>query len=548
MSKNMIEKISFLLILILAIFFRIWHLSSLPPALYYDEIDAGYQAQNFIQNNSDYYGNKFPIHFRSFGDYRTSLYIYSVALTQKFIPNPDLSVRLPSVIFGVVSVVLMYLITKSTIPCLLLAISPWAIHYSRIAFEASGMIMVILAGIYFWKKYHQKSLLKHLLLSVFFFALSPYFYSTSKLFLIFIAITIFFIYFSFIKKIKVSHLLIAGLFGILLMTPLLIDTIKGNSGFRFSYISIFTEPQLAQTTDYLRYQDIYTTHHGQTGVSPSFSSRFFHNKYSLIVQKFLTNYFSSFSTDFLFIHGDQNFRHGFGTHGLLYYFDFFLIFFGLINVIKNRRRDHLGMLFTWILVFAPIPFALTRDSTGPHATRLILMLPSFVYLVYQGILYLQYLYKPSLYFILAVYAMSFATFWHYYNFEYPQTSAMDWNTGMKESVLVANKYPNNPLLFSDSYISFVSFFLYYHPYNLSANDSIKNHLLEYSNNSFAGQVLDNKYYFGRVNWANLSDLPQNTIYIIPKSEEKLISKDLKKIDDIDKKYINSEAFSLYTIE
>jgi len=60
-------------------------------------------------------------------------------------------------------------------------------------------------------------------------------------------------------------------------------------------------------------------------VVTSLSSKIFHNKYGLILGKFITNYFSSFSTDFLFINGDQNARQGFGGAGLLYYLDFFLI-------------------------------------------------------------------------------------------------------------------------------------------------------------------------------------------------------------------------------
>lgn len=544
----MFKKIAILIILIFAVVIRSNNLSTLPPALYYDELDAGYQAEIYNKNHSDYYGNQSPVHFQSFGDFRTPLYVYSVALAQKIIPDKEFSTRLPSVIFGVISIYLIYLLTNSLIPSLLFTISPWAIHYSRIAFEASGMIMVLLAGIYFWKKFTQNSRFSHLLISIFFFALSPYFYSTSKLFLIILAALLGIIWFPKLIKLKLKKIIIALLFGTLILSPLLIDTFKGKSGFRFSYISIFSEPQLASTVDYLRYADVYTTHQNQTGVSPSLSSKIFHNKYVLILDKFLENYFSAFSTEFLFTKGDQNQRHGFGNYGLLYFLDFFLIIFGIINVLKNRHQDKIGNLFLWILVFAPIPFALTRDSTGAHATRLILMLPSFIFLSYQGILYLKFLHKLSLPLIASLYILSFATFWHYYNFDYPQDSAMAWNWGMKEAVLMSNNYQDKPLVFSGSYISFVSFYLFYKPYLLEKGDSINNHLTNFSNDSFSGQKLDDKYFFGKINWSNLSKFPLDTIYVLPKSEIYQIPKSLKLLETVDKKYINSEGFSLFTNE
>lgn len=163
-----IKVFTLIAIIFLSGFVRIYHLNILPPSLFYDEIDAGYQAQNFNQNKTDYYGNKFPIHFHSFGDFRTSLYIYSISLIKKIIPDLDVSIRLPSAIFGVLSVFIIYLITKSLIPSFLVAISPWAIHYSRIGFEASGMLLFIFLGIYFWQKFLKKSNTYNLYLSIFF--------------------------------------------------------------------------------------------------------------------------------------------------------------------------------------------------------------------------------------------------------------------------------------------------------------------------------------------------------------------------------------------
>jgi len=104
MNPSIKAKIFLIFILILSLFLRLFRVSTLPPALFADEVDAGYQAMIFNQNKTDYFGNKFPVHFHSFSDWRTSLYIYSISFFQNITNNSDIAIRLPSVVFSVVSV------------------------------------------------------------------------------------------------------------------------------------------------------------------------------------------------------------------------------------------------------------------------------------------------------------------------------------------------------------------------------------------------------------------------------------------------------------
>lgn len=532
------------IILILAGITRLYHLNTLPPSLYYDEIDSGYQAQTFNQNQTDYYGNQFPIHFHSFGDFRTSLNIYATVLIQKIIPDPDISVRLPSAIFGILSVLVIYSITGSLIPSFLLAISPWAIHYSRIGFEASGMILFLLLGIYFWQKFIKKSKIFSLYLSLLFFCLSPYFYSTAKLFLIFIATIIFFLTYKQIFSLGIKKIAPLILFSVILLLPMAWDTVHGKAGFRFQYISIFTQPHREQIVDALRFEDATIDHPNQIGIKTNFLSKLFHNKYQLVSDRFAKNYFSAFSTTFLLLNGDSNIRHGFGgNYGLLYFLDLILFLLGVFSFFSTKKKSKLSYLFFWLFLLSPIPSSLTRDTDSPHATRLILMLPSIIYFTYLGVQYCHQKISWSRYLIIPLYLISFLNFWHYYNYHYPNQSAMEWDTGMKETVLATQEYSSTPIVFSDNYISFVSFFLYYFPYHLPQNDSIQNHLINSSNESFSGQLLDNQFYFGKINWSNLSKFPANTIFVVPKSEYKLHSSDTFEIlKTIPKKYTNQEEF------
>ena len=312
----------------------------------------------------------------------------------------------------------------------------------------------------------------------------------------------------------------------------IVDTIKGNSGYRFNYISIFTEPHREQVTNQLRYEDIYTNNIGVVGVSTPKSSFAFHNKYELIAEKFIQNYYSSFSTDFLFLKGDSNLRQGFGGHGMLYLIDLFFVLSGLIIYFKNKTK--LGTYFLLSLILAPIAFSLTRDSISAHSTRLILMLPSLVYFASLNTKhkYITYL----------LYFVSFISFWHYYNLHYPQISSPYWHTNIKEAIVASVKSPSPKIYYSNKYEPFLPFFLFYKQYLPDKNKSITDKLITVDSNFFSGNSLENKYYFGNIDWNKLTDTPG--IFVIPKSEYQNIENKLLFIivDIIPKKYINSEEF------
>ena len=111
MNRRIFSILSWGTIFVLAVLPRLFNLNNLPPALFADEVDAGYQAKFFNQNHTDYFGNYFPSHFHSFSDWRTPLYIYSIAIFQKLPLNQDIATRLPSALFGILSV---YFFFKNT--------------------------------------------------------------------------------------------------------------------------------------------------------------------------------------------------------------------------------------------------------------------------------------------------------------------------------------------------------------------------------------------------------------------------------------------------
>jgi len=98
------------LIILLAAIIRVWNLDNIPPHLTPDEASLGYNAYSILKTGKDEYGKTLPLIFKSFGDYKPGLYIYTTVPFVAVLGLSEFSVRLPSAIFGVISIYLIYLI------------------------------------------------------------------------------------------------------------------------------------------------------------------------------------------------------------------------------------------------------------------------------------------------------------------------------------------------------------------------------------------------------------------------------------------------------
>jgi hypothetical protein len=570
---SLIQKFLLVIIILFSFCLYFYKNTTVPPSLFSDEADLNYQAFVFNSKGTDYFGNKLPIHFHSFSDWRTSFYIYSVALVQKFTGHVDSAARLPAAIFGALSILIFFLILKNLlknniwalIGSFIFSITPWLFIYSRAGFEATGMLLFLLLGLYFWIKFINSKKNKFLFFSVLSFATTIYFYSTAKLFLIFLAITMVSLWFKTLIKLPIKTKVILVLIILISVTPFLIDTIKGRAGYRFSYINIFTDPTVSKNVDYLRNEDSIMVYGQKIGLTPSLSSKIFHNKITQWSKTFSKNYFSSFSTEFLFLKGDGNLRQGSQNTGNLFFPSFFLILIGLSSIlIKKTPNYKFYYLFLIALFSAPIPFALTRDSVFPHATRLILMLPFLTIFSIFGLKKLFEITKSKylIVFIIFLYSLCFAKFNHEYYFHYPNISARDWHFGMKEAVLKSINSDYEKIYFSDSYEPFMPFFLNYSEY-LPNDKNISPASSFISNNDefFNGVQAENKYYIGHIEWTlflnNFNNFPKNVLFVIPERDlirinnnlndynrNKSVSIALKIIDKVDKKYTEQEELYL----
>lgn len=172
------------MILIIGIFLRVSDWQNLPPGLNQDEASAGVDAYSILHYGTDRNGVSFPIYFQGFGNGATPLYTY---LLVPFVALGDLTVsmvRLPALIFGILTLPLTYLIGKrlrnsetGLLAMFLLAICPWHILMSRWGLDCNLLPFVFADGFLLRLCANKKN---HLIISaLFFFALCFYAYASA---------------------------------------------------------------------------------------------------------------------------------------------------------------------------------------------------------------------------------------------------------------------------------------------------------------------------------------------------------------------------------
>lgn len=433
---NRRRVIFFILIIALSIFLRLWRLSEVPVSLFGDELDVGYHAYSILKTGKDYTGEPWPLHFRSLAEWRTPLYLYSAVPSVYAFGISPLGVRLPAAFFGVLSIVAFYLmirkLTDNEIVALcssfFMTISPWHIQYSRAGFEVTQLLFFLIFGFYLFLKSLDDG--RYLWLSAIFFALTPWIYSTAKFFTPFILFFIFVLWRKEILKMRLKHLVWAVASFLLIGGPIAYSTLFGGGSQRFSYISVFTDPTIEQEIGFARTNDALVRGYGFT---PTFLDRYFHNKFFFWGKNILNNYFQAFSTDFLFNRGDPNLRHSIEGMGQLYKVDVIILVLGLVVFFaKYKSRRVRVFIALWILL-GVVPSAITREG-GNHATRLIITLPIYIFLMSFGF---WFLWKHSklltlLYSLLLF--LSFIFYQHNYWIHNPWYSERWWHAGWRDGI------------------------------------------------------------------------------------------------------------------
>jgi len=548
--KNKSVKIILLVILIIASFLRLWKITEVPVSLFGDELDVGYQAYSILKTGRDYNGNFLPLHFHSIAEWRTPLYLYTCVPTVAIFGITPLGVRLPAAIFGILNVLLMYLLvsellnygsrsmdskkrnsflTKSQVIALVssafLAVSPWHLQYSRAAFEVTQLLFFYLSGIYFFIKTLSNP--KYFWLCALSLGLTPWIYSTAKFFTPMLLVFLFIVWFKDILAIQRKELVngIATFF--ILGIPLVYAIFFSGGGQRFSYISVFSDPAMEGTIGFARQIDA-AAESPNRSVLEKISTRIIHNKYSYWGGIIINNYFTSFSTNFLFNMGDLNRRHNIEGMGELHKLDVIPLLSGLIMFFGFYKNKKVKILIAFWILGGVLPSSLTRDG-GNHATRLIVILPPIMFLLSYGLVEFIALFKNRWKIVvLTCYLLTLSLSFYFYQHNYwvhnPWYSERWWHAGFEETIkyLKANENKYDKIIFSNANEPPQIFFAAWYPY--PPNEWQKG-FKTVKIDGFSDLENIGKYYIGQMDKIGIYDLnkylPDNSLYVAVEREVKI---------------------------
>lgn len=502
-----------LVILIISFIIRFYLVDKIPPHLTPDEAALGYNAYSILLTGKDEHGQFLPIVFKSFGDYKPGLYVYLLVPFIALFGLSELSVRMPSVIMGTLSVFLIYLVTKNIFKSRFLpyataifaCFNPWLIYFSRGAWEVNFALTLTLSGVYFFILSIKKRKM-HLLLSAALFGLSILAYQGAKLSTAIVVLILSAIYFKELINLPKKIIFSSALVGLIVILPILSSLFTGQSG-RLEVFSIFSYPR---PKEYI--QQMLSQNNESIG---DLNYYLFHNEPYNFLRGILGRYFNHFSGRFLFFEGDfSNPRHTSVYQGVLLISDIIFILIGFIFIVNKFSLHKKGFLFilAWLFL-SPIPSVLSRDQV--HAVRALNMAIPLVfisafgfYFIYQKIFdiskNIHINFRYILYILISVpLILSIVYFVDSYFVHLPKQNSKLWEYGYKQIVQtvwpIKDSYQKVVVQqsFAQPYIYFL-FYTKYDPAKYQLNNSFINS--EYKFDVGYVTKLEN-VYFEAIDWS-----------------------------------------------
>jgi len=488
------SKILLFLIIALSFFLRVYKVSSIPPALNWDEVSIAYNAYSVLKTGRDEWGQFLPLHFKSYGEYKLPAQIYASIPGIAIFGLNEFGVRITPVIYGTLTVLLLYLLIQeafkirsvSLMSAFLLAVSPWHVQLTRASFESSFSLFWVLMAIWFLLKGLKKP--KWLIFSMLPFGFSVYTYNSARVFtpLFLFATAIIFRKYFWEKR---KWFLVSVALFTALMIPLVPFVLSGEAGARYKLVSITDEKGLVPRINERR----------GASTLPGILPRLIHNKVTYLSFYFAKNYLAHFTPDFLFIKGAGHRQHHVQGVGELYWFQSPFILLGLYYLLKKKDRN-LKILLPWLLLVF-IPAALTNDSI-PNALRTVIAAPVYQIFTALGI-YAVYgwVKNKKLFYLLIgisiiIFLINFSAFLKNLFVYYPIKYSRDWQYGNKEAVeyIKENEDKYDLITFTRHYGEPHMFTLFYLKYDPAQFQNIPN-LDRFETYDWVRVLKFDKFYF-----------------------------------------------------
>lgn len=485
------KKVYIILFFILAIatFLRFWQLGVVPPSPNWDEVSLGYNALSIRDTGKDEYGKAYPYILRSYDDYKPALYTYFVIPSITTFGLNTFAVRFPSAFMGTITVLLTFYLVCLLFPkkitihkkeiyseyvglisAFLLAISPWHIQFSRIAFESNVGVSLNVFGVVIFLLALKRFYL--LPISAIIFASNIYMYQSDKVFTPLLVFVLVAVYIKDLLKIPKKYLFLAVLFGIVVAAPMGYSTVFDKQALaRAQGVSIFSNQ-----TEFLKES---TAKLESSREDNNLLGVIFYNRRVEFSKGVIDGYLTHFDPIWLFISGDIA-RHHAPSMGLLYLWEIPFLLVGFYQLVFGSfsKRTKL-FIIAWILI-TPIPASIT--SGVPHAVRTLNFLPTFQIIGALGIVasfvylfsFKNKILKSLIILGIGIYVfimlLNISYYLNQYFVQQNKLVSSEWQYGYKEAIeevsKIQNKYSkivvsNQPHL-DQSYMFFL-FYLNYPP-------------------------------------------------------------------------------------
>ena len=323
-----------------------------PPGFFVDEASIAYNAHAVARGGADEHGERWPLYFRAFGEYKSPVYVYLLAAVFR-VTGPSIpAARLLSALAGLAAAALLALLawraTRDGAAALFVgagaALTPWLFELSRLVFEvalmplALALLLLLLrdsSGRDDWTWKRAAALGASL-------GLVTYTYSGGRLLAPLYALGLLL----FVTRRRWRGVLRAWAAYAATLLPLALFAARhpGALGERFKYVT-FVTPQ---------------------------------STYAEILLRFLKNYAGAFNLWSWLVEGDPEPRHHVAGMGSLLVAPVLLACAGLVLILLRHRREPWWRFVLYGLAVAPLPAALTLDRF--HTLRLV-TLPVFLLLL-----------------------------------------------------------------------------------------------------------------------------------------------------------------------
>lgn len=478
----MIKKIlPLFLIILLATFLRFYKLAQVPQGMAWDEAAIAYNGYAILTTRRDEWLNRLPISFRSFGDYKAPLAIYQSGIFTWLFGMNLWAVRLPFALWGVMAVLAIYLLFRelfwknpdrekwALLAAFILTISPWHLHYSRLAFESGLSLSLLLWSLYFFYRYLRLRKIGNFLLATLLASSTLYAYHSSKITVPLLFVFLLFANRQFFKR-KSKALLFGGSLAVLALTPLIIDALSGQ-GLTRANSTIF-----AMSNGWLE-----------------------------LARNFLVNALSYFNLDFLIFGKNMgNFRHGDGRFGIIEPLSLILIIFYLF---LRRYDKKLLPLSLGLIGFGLLPAILAEGQSSSN--RSLLALPGLILLVVLAVKEIYQALKEHkklfYYTLIGFYSLILGAYQYNYYLNYPTRSSDDFMDGYLETFAYLRSLDRSQI----KQIVFTSD--YQHPYIYAL------FAFEVNPIAYQGGILNLFFFADQINAGDLSK--EDTIVVASKFDQ-----------------------------